>query len=225
MLPTSSAASSATICCLLSLGWRQRTLSCRWVTERMSVDLSRLLRSCFHIYFSKIFDTRLYILTICLIFNRSDKLTCYRFILLSHKIFMQIIFLIIRYQYRPQDSIGIYSKIWKNRKDLYPFWNTSLLVRNTQSNKYLGILHCKTHENCWIINVEKLTSVLGDFQMKKVFNFFILYFTKNPSVLILWIFSSKKRWQVKKETIIFTFSLSMSFEVFLLKIVKGWDDL
>lgn len=57
--------------------------------------------------------------------------------------------------------------------------------------------------------------------MKKVSNFFILNCTKNPSVLILWIFSSKKRWQVKKETIIFTFSLSMSFFAENRKRVRG----
>lgn len=60
-----------------------------------------------------------------------------------------------------------------------------LLDRNTQLNKYLRISHCKTHENCWIINVEKLTSVLSDFQMKKVSHFFILNCTKNPSFLFI----------------------------------------
>lgn len=92
-----------------------------------------------------------------------------------------------------------------------------LLDRNTQLNKYLRTSHCKTHENCWIINVEKLTSVLSDFQMKKVSHFFILNCTKNPSFLFIWIFSSKKRWKVKQETIIITFSLSIIFEVFCWK--------
>lgn len=86
------------------------------------------------------------------------------------------------------NASGFNRYVFKNMKKSQGFISLlkhCLLDRNTQLNKYLRISHCKTHENCWIINVEKLTSVLSDFQMKKVSHFFILNCTKNPSFLFI----------------------------------------
>lgn len=88
LLSTFSAASGERVCCLLSLGCSQWTLSGRWVAEssRKFVDLPQKLKFSLHLYSSKvIFDTWSIFLTKVYYFNfftiMSDTYTWYKSII------------------------------------------------------------------------------------------------------------------------------------------------
>lgn len=166
------------------------------------------MRSCRHIYSSKIFDTRLYILTICLIFNRSDKHVTGSFFSVPRYL-CRLFLLIIRYQKKTSGFNRCLLKSMKKSQG-FPFENTNprLLGRNTQLNKCSGIFHCKTHWKCLDYNVEKLDEVCRvTFKWKKVSYSFIFNLHKKSFFLFLWISPSKKRWPVRKETISFFLSV------------------
>lgn len=109
-------------------------------------------------------------------------------------------------------------KYEKNRKDVFTFWNTSyLLRRNTQLNKCLGILHCKTHESAWILNVniEKLDEVCWmTSKWKKCFISLLWISTKKLSFCLCIFLQVKRYGKLEKKPYDFFFSISNFWSIF-----------